>query len=182
MVGKGRHNPRLDPANYRGGQYNPGGWGNSGGGGGGGGGVHGEYNRGYGGWQFDVSPWQTDLAQWAARDIDAYQTGKTNRAGAHSVLFDEMKRDYQMRESMQRKQQSQSHQMDILQGMQQMGYFPASGGVIPGGYMPGQGVRSAMGMGGQQQQSTPSLMNFFSQMSNRTGRQMFPGSGFGFGR
>ena len=170
---------RNDPGNYRNGQFVPG-WSARRwqGGGGGGGGVHGGYDRGYGGWQFDYDPWSTDLAMKAAREMDAYQTGKTNRTGAYSQLFEQMKQDYTAKESAQKRQQTDSWKMDMLGGMMQLGYQPYGMGTIPSGYMPGQALRSMMGMGGQQR-STPSLMNFFSQMGNRTGRQMFPGFGFG---
>jgi hypothetical protein len=180
VAGKG-YKPENDPGNYLNGMYIPGLSGRRAmGGGGGGGNRHGEYNRGYGGWQFDYDPWSSNLAQQAAQErVGRLRTNQGSTMGPYEMLFDEMRRDYRSKESSQRAQQTTSHQMDILRGMQQLGYFPYAENVIPGGYMPGQGVRSMMGMGGQQQRATPSLMNFFSQLGGMTGRQMFPSFGFG---
>ncbi|QDP54746.1 MAG: hypothetical protein GOVbin2833_35 [Prokaryotic dsDNA virus sp.] len=157
-MGNKGYNPRNDPANYRQGVYSPSGWANSGGGGGG---VHGEYNRGYGGWQFDVSPWQTNMAQLAAQEWEGRRRNfKTSGTmGPHQLMFEEMKRDYQSKEAEQRRQQTKSHQADILGQMQQLGYMPSTQNVIPGGFFPGQQVqqmfRAAMGGGGGPQFASP---------------------------
>ncbi len=154
MSNKG-YNPRNDPANYQQGSYFPSG-----------------------------DTYYSWLGQQAAQErANRAQFQSTrNTMGPFQQQFAELEAQERLDRGLARHHASRQHQLDMLSGMQSLGYMPNSRAVIPQGFAPGSQLQQMMG-GGNQGPSVPSLMNFFAALQNRKGggggfTPMFPGFGF----
>ena len=154
-MGNKGYNPRNDPGNYHQGAYRPSG---------------------------DIySSWLGQQAAQERANRSRFQKTR-NTMGPFQQQFSKLESQYRLDKGLERHHAQRQHQLDMLTGMQSLGYMPNQRSAIPQGFAPGSQLQQMMGGGGQP--SVPSLMNFFAALQNRRGgggggySPMFPGFGF----